>query len=94
MIHKAAFELIEVRSGEKGTKPMLRFENTSYKPTFTVDAVKAEVVGLLKKIKGEEGKVVRSNFTKLSETMMKGWDEGEESRNELNEFYKKFVDCI
>jgi len=94
MVHKAAFELIEVRSGKNGTKPLLRFENTNYKPTFTVDAVKAEVVDLLVKIKGEEGKVVRSNFRKLSEKMMKCWDEGAESRNELNDFYRKFVDYI
>lgn len=94
IVHKAAFELIEVRSGENGTKPLRRFENTDYKPTFTTDAVKTEAVGLLAKLKGEEGKVVRSNFQKLSEKMMKSWDEGEESRNELNDFYKKFVDCV
>ena len=60
--HKAAFELIEVRSGDKGTKPVLRFENTEYKPTFTVEAVKVEVEGLLANIKGEEGQAVRLNF--------------------------------
>ncbi len=28
LTHKAAFELIEVRSGDQGVKPLLRFENT------------------------------------------------------------------
>lgn len=93
MIHKAAFELIEVRNGEDGTKPLLRFENTDYKPTFTVDAVKAEVEGLLVKIKGGEGQLVRSNFEKLSERIMKNWDEGQEGRKELDEFYRRFIDC-
>ncbi|KAF9063048.1 hypothetical protein BDP27DRAFT_1385021 [Rhodocollybia butyracea] len=92
IMHKAAFELIEVRSGENGTKPLLRFENTDYKPTFTVEAVKAEVEQLLVKIKGEEGRAVRANFEKLSNEMGRSWDEGKESRVDLNEFLKKFVD--
>ena len=70
LTHKAAYELIEVRSGE-GTKPLLRFENTDYKPTFTADAVKAEVENLLASINGKEGGEVRKNFEKLSEEMAK-----------------------
>ncbi|KAF9068876.1 hypothetical protein BDP27DRAFT_1326417 [Rhodocollybia butyracea] len=89
--HKAAFELIEVRSGENGTKPLLRFENTDYKPTFTVEAVKTEVEQLLVKIKGEEGRVVRANFEKLADEMARNWDDGKESRIDLNEFFKKYV---
>ncbi|KAJ4480020.1 hypothetical protein J3R30DRAFT_2566107 [Lentinula aciculospora] len=94
LTHKAAFELIEVRSGENGTKPLLRFENTDYKPTFTVDAVKAEVEGLLAKIKGDEGRIVRSNFESLGEEMWRSWEEGRQSRTELNEFLEKFVDSV
>jgi hypothetical protein len=86
--HRAAFELIEVRSGEDGTKPLLRFENTDYKPTFTVDAVRAEVEGLLVKIRGEEGKVVRSNFEDLSHNLLHSWDDGGESDLNLREFLK------
>ncbi|KIK62457.1 glycosyltransferase family 1 protein [Collybiopsis luxurians FD-317 M1] len=94
LTHKAAFELIEVRSGEDGTKPLLRFENTGYNPTFTVDAVKAEVERLLVRIDGEEGRMVRSNFRELGQAMQKSWNDGEEGRMELNEFLKKFVDGI
>ncbi|KIK62654.1 glycosyltransferase family 1 protein, partial [Collybiopsis luxurians FD-317 M1] len=94
LTHKAAFELVEVRSGENGTKPLLRFENTGYKPLFTVDAVKAEIERLLVQIDGEEGRMVRSNFRKLGNAMQESWNDGEESRMELNEFLKKFVDCI
>ncbi|KAF9043665.1 hypothetical protein BDP27DRAFT_1455173 [Rhodocollybia butyracea] len=75
--HKAAFELIEVRSGEDGTKPLLRFENIDYKPTFTVDAVRVEVEELLVKIRGEEGRMVRSNFEDLSDNMLRSWEWGE-----------------
>ena len=92
--HKAAFELIEVRSGENGTKPLLRFEGTAYQPTFTVEAVKAEVEGLLEKLKGEEGRIVRSNFERLGEEMWRSWDEGMQSRIELNELLEKFVDSV
>ncbi|KAJ3972819.1 hypothetical protein EV361DRAFT_981749 [Lentinula raphanica] len=90
--HKAAFELIEVRSGEDGTKPLLRFEGTNYKPTFTVDAVRAEVTELLKKLKSEEGQLVRSNFEKLGEEIWRSWDEGKQCRVELNEFLDKY--CV
>ncbi|KAF9062782.1 hypothetical protein BDP27DRAFT_1336118 [Rhodocollybia butyracea] len=92
IMHKAAFELIEVRSGENGTKPLLRFENTDYEPTFTVDAVKTEVEQLLVKIKGEEGRVVRANFEKLADEMGRNWDKGKQSRTDLDEFLKKYVD--
>ncbi|KAF9068809.1 hypothetical protein BDP27DRAFT_1448175 [Rhodocollybia butyracea] len=90
--HKAAFELIEVRSGKNGTKPLLRFENTDYKPTFTVDAVKTEVEQLLVKIKGAEGRVVRENFERLADEMGRSWDDGEQSRTDLDELLKKYVD--
>ncbi|KAJ3744145.1 hypothetical protein DFH05DRAFT_1525159 [Lentinula detonsa] len=92
LTHKAAFELIEVRSGKDGTKPLLRFEGTEYKPTFTVDAVKAEVGEFLKKIKSDEGQLVRSNFEKLGKEMWRSWDEGGQSRVELNEFLDMY--CI
>ncbi|KIK62564.1 glycosyltransferase family 1 protein [Collybiopsis luxurians FD-317 M1] len=93
LTHEAAFELVEVRSGEDGTKPLLRFENTEYKPTFTVDAVRAEVERLLVKINGDAGQVVRSNFERLGKEMWKSWDEGGQNRRELNAFLKQFVDC-
>ncbi|KAF9065350.1 hypothetical protein BDP27DRAFT_1424914 [Rhodocollybia butyracea] len=86
--HKAAFELIEVRSGDDGTKPLLRFENTDYKPTFTMDAVRAELEALLVKIKGEEGRMVRSRFENLSEDMLRSWDDGGECNDNLHEFLK------
>lgn len=81
-----------MRSGEKGTKPLLRFQNTGYTPTFTVDAVRKEVEGLLRKIKGEEGQMVRTNFVRLCEAMWRSWDEGAECGIDLERFLKKFVD--
>ncbi|KIK52865.1 glycosyltransferase family 1 protein [Collybiopsis luxurians FD-317 M1] len=94
LIHKAAFELIEVRGGEDGTKPLLRFKDTEYTPSFTIEGVKEEFIGVLEKIKGEEGQVVRKNFEKLSEEMGKSWHDGGESNSNFNDFLAKFVDCI
>ncbi|KAF9461362.1 hypothetical protein BDZ94DRAFT_1299257 [Collybia nuda] len=90
--HKAAFELIEVRSGEQGIKPLLRFQNTGYVPTFTVDAVRKEVEGAVMKLKGEEGQAVRANFNELCERMWRSWDVDAECGMDLDQFLKKFVD--
>ncbi|KAF5386495.1 hypothetical protein D9757_005837 [Collybiopsis confluens] len=89
--HKAAFELIEVRSGENGTKPLLRFKNTGYTPSFTIEGVRKEFEGVLAKIKGEEGQLVRSNFERLADEMANNWQGGESEKN-FNAFLTKFVD--
>ena len=92
LIHKAAFELIGVRAGTEGTKPLLRFKDTGYKPLFTVEGVKKEFELMLEKIKGEEGKLVRRNFEVLSDKVGKSWDDGEESKTDLDKFLAKFID--
>ncbi|THU84357.1 UDP-Glycosyltransferase/glycogen phosphorylase [Dendrothele bispora CBS 962.96] len=93
-IHKSGFELIEVRTGEYGTRVPYRFKDADRKdlPTFTVEAVRREIRDILKKLKGEEGSMVRKNFEKMSKEFYGGWDEGGEARESLNAFLKKFVD--
>lgn len=91
LIHKAAFELIGVRSGKDGTKPLLRFRDTGYSPSFTAEGVKQEFEKLLEKIKGEEGQLVRRNFEALSDKFGKSWDEGGESKRDLDRFLTKFL---
>ncbi|THU84359.1 UDP-Glycosyltransferase/glycogen phosphorylase, partial [Dendrothele bispora CBS 962.96] len=92
--HKAGFELIEVRTGEHGTRLPYRFKDADPKdvPTFTVDAVRKEIRDVLQKLKGDEGLIVRKNFEKMSEEFYGGWEEGGEVRQNLNEFLEKFVD--
>ncbi|KAJ3795634.1 hypothetical protein GGU11DRAFT_872616 [Lentinula aff. detonsa] len=94
LTHKAAFELIEVRSGKQGTKPLLRFQNTEYTPTFTVDALKKEVEKLIEKFNGKEGQTVRTNFEKLSDKMRRSWEEGGECKTDFEQFIQKYVDCM
>ncbi|KAF5369031.1 hypothetical protein D9758_003110 [Tetrapyrgos nigripes] len=94
LVKKAGFELIEVRTGEHGTRKMYRFKDLDPKdlPTFTVDAVRREIRELVSKLKGEEGMTVRKNFEKMSREFTSVWNEGGEARESMNAFLKKFVD--
>ncbi|KAF5372087.1 hypothetical protein D9758_004960 [Tetrapyrgos nigripes] len=92
--HKAGFELINVRTGENGTKPVYRFKDLpdSQQPTFTVDAVRDEVRGLLAKLKGAEGQEKRKNFQKLGAAFLEGWSKDGEARASMEKFLKKYID--
>ncbi|KAK7472007.1 hypothetical protein VKT23_000114 [Stygiomarasmius scandens] len=92
--HKAGFELIEVRTGEYGTRKPYRFKDADSKdlPTFTVEAVRREIRDLLGKLKGDEGLMVRKNFEEMSKEFSSGWDEGGEARESVELFLKKFID--
>ncbi|KAK7437849.1 hypothetical protein VKT23_018286 [Stygiomarasmius scandens] len=92
--HKAGFELIQVRTGERGTGRPYRFKDADLKdvPTFTVEAVREEIRDVLNKLKSDEGLVVRKNFEKMSKEFLSGWDEGGEARDSVERFLRKFVD--
>ena len=92
--HKAGFELIEVRTGEYGTRKPYRFKDADPKdlPTFTIEAVRHEIRDLLEKLKGDEGLMVRKNFEEMSKEFSSGWDEGGEARESAELFLKKFID--
>ncbi|KAF5368885.1 hypothetical protein D9758_003101 [Tetrapyrgos nigripes] len=94
LVKKAGFELIEVRTGEYGTRKMYRFKDLDPKdlPTFTVDAVRREIRDLVVKLKGEEGLTVRKNFEKMSRGFMSVWNERGEARQSLDAFLEKFID--
>ncbi|THU79707.1 UDP-Glycosyltransferase/glycogen phosphorylase [Dendrothele bispora CBS 962.96] len=93
-VHKAAFELINVRTGQYGTQLPYRFKDLakSEQPKFTVDAVRKEIDDLLVKLKGDEGVVVRNNFEKLATAFLSGWEKKGEARQNLERFLKKYVD--
>ncbi|KAJ3823082.1 hypothetical protein F5880DRAFT_575102 [Lentinula raphanica] len=93
LIHKAAFELIEVRSGEQGTGPMLRFLGGPYIPTFSMTAMKREFEELIKKLNGQEGQTIRMNFERLCDNMQESWQEGGDSSADFAQFIKKYIDC-
>ncbi|THV01912.1 UDP-Glycosyltransferase/glycogen phosphorylase [Dendrothele bispora CBS 962.96] len=90
-VHKAGFELINVRTGRDGTQPPYRHKDAPVQPTFTVEAVRAEVRDLLLKLKGDEGAVVRKNYENLGKTFLTGWDKDGEARASMEAFIKEFV---
>ncbi|KAK7029551.1 hypothetical protein VNI00_014428 [Paramarasmius palmivorus] len=92
LTHEAAFELVEVRTGEHGTKKPYRCNSDGMSPKFTLQSAKEEFHRVLKSIRGEEGQRVRSNFLQLAEQIEKTWDDGGEAREQLEFFLGRFVD--
>ncbi|KAK7437858.1 hypothetical protein VKT23_018295 [Stygiomarasmius scandens] len=92
-VHKAAFELINVRTGPGAQLPY-RFKDLpeSEQPKFTVDAVREEICDLLIRLKGDEGLLVRKNFEQLAKTYLNGWEQYGEARGNMERFLKKYVD--
>ncbi|KAJ4497418.1 hypothetical protein C8R41DRAFT_217270 [Lentinula lateritia] len=92
--HNAGFELVEVRTGKLGTRVPYRFKDSSSSeyPTFSISAAREEFKGLLRRIEGEEGRIIRANFERLGEMMDKTWDQGREAEESLGAFLRDFVD--
>ncbi|KAK7437859.1 hypothetical protein VKT23_018296 [Stygiomarasmius scandens] len=92
-VHKAAFELINVRTGSGAQLPY-RFKDLpeSDQPKFTVKAVRNEIRDILVKLKGDEGLMVRRNFEKLAKTFLSGWGQDGEARGNMESFLRKYVD--
>ncbi|KAI0328285.1 UDP-Glycosyltransferase/glycogen phosphorylase [Cubamyces sp. BRFM 1775] len=79
---KAAYELIEVRTGD-GEKPSFR---NGRKPAGTIDAVKAEARDVLTKAFGEDGARKRERFLRLQQEVLSEWEEGGASRRDFMAF--------
>jgi hypothetical protein len=87
--HRAAFELICVKTGPGARQP---YHLTGQDPVdFSVDGVRREVRELLVKLRGEEGKEVRKNADALGAAMEKSWTEGGEAISQTNAFLAKYV---
>ncbi|KAF9257211.1 UDP-Glycosyltransferase/glycogen phosphorylase [Marasmius fiardii PR-910] len=69
-----AFELIQVRTGTDGLKPLYRWGGIQ--PMGTTDAVITEIEDVLKRMRGEEGERKRRNAEKLKDRFKEGWEEG------------------
>ncbi|GJE97780.1 glycosyltransferase family 1 protein [Phanerochaete sordida] len=72
-----AYELLEVRNGPWGLKPIHRTGKT---PTGTLVAVRAEANALLEKALGEDGARKRANIQKLRDAALELWKDGGEAR--------------
>ncbi|PPQ70942.1 hypothetical protein CVT25_013291 [Psilocybe cyanescens] len=84
---KVAIELIEVRTGEKGLKPLLR---NGRKPKGTREAVGIEFRETLDACLGERGQELRRNAQDIKTLFAKSWGAGGISRQEFDAFLKKY----
>jgi hypothetical protein len=75
----AAFELIEVRTGEAGLKLMYRGTQAKGLP----EAVVAEAREVLRMARGEEGTRKRRNAEKIRDEMRMTWEEGGEGLKDM-----------
>lgn len=77
-----AFELIQVRTGVHGLKPLYR----GVQPTGTVEAVAAEARQVLQRAKGEEGQRKRKNAELIRDNLKAAWEEGGEGLESMRQF--------
>ncbi|KAH9476235.1 UDP-glycosyltransferase 74G1 [Psilocybe cubensis] len=80
---QVAIELIEVRTGEKGFKPLLRL---GHGPKGTREAVGEEIREVIDSCRGEKGALLRENALKVKEAFAKTWEEGGDAINEFRKF--------
>ncbi|KAF8067710.1 UDP-Glycosyltransferase/glycogen phosphorylase [Lyophyllum atratum] len=84
---KAAFELIEVRTGV-ALKPVYRSGQT---PKGTREAVGAEIRHVLDACRGAEGEELRRNAQRLKGEFSAAWEEGGTAKAALRNFLKRFA---
>ncbi|KAF8903485.1 UDP-Glycosyltransferase/glycogen phosphorylase [Gymnopilus junonius] len=83
-----AFELIEVRTGDKGLKPLRR---NGRAPKGTREAVGAEIRGVTDACRGRKGEKMKYNAEDMKEKFADAWKGDGISRKELHEFIEKHV---
>ncbi|KAI0671992.1 hypothetical protein C8Q78DRAFT_1077581 [Trametes maxima] len=79
---RIAYELLEVRHGT-GLGPVFR---TGAQPSGTLDAVKAELQGVLAQAFGDDGEAKRARLKGLGAAVGGAWAEGGPARREVEEF--------
>ena len=79
-----AFELIQVRTGVNGLKPLHR----GVQPTGTMEAVSAEARQVLQSARGEEGEKKRKNAELIRDNLKKAWEEGGEGLESMRRFLR------
>ena len=80
-INNVAYELFEVRTGERGLKPPHRLGRA---PTGTLDALRDEAHDVLRKAFGDDGLKKRANVKSLQEAILSAWNESGASRKDLD----------
>lgn len=82
-----AFELVEVRTGEHGMKPLHR---NGRKPKGTREAVGIEIREVLDACRGEKGAELRKNAEEMKAKFRKSWKPDGVGRKDFNAFLDKY----
>ncbi|KIM47390.1 glycosyltransferase family 1 protein [Hebeloma cylindrosporum] len=85
---KVAFELMEVRTGPDGLKPLLR---NGVAAKGTREAVGKEIREVIDACRGERGEELRRNAKGFKEKFAKAWEDGGEAKLELKAFLERYV---
>ncbi|OCH84632.1 UDP-Glycosyltransferase/glycogen phosphorylase [Obba rivulosa] len=80
---QVAYELIEVRTGERGLNSIYRNGRV---PKGTVEAVRDEARDVLVKAFGEDGRQKRANLERLQQAFAQAWQEGGSSRRAITDW--------
>ncbi|KAF8869585.1 hypothetical protein CPB84DRAFT_1754948 [Gymnopilus junonius] len=83
-----AFELIEVRTGDKGLKPLLR---NGRAPKGTREAVGVEIKEVIEGCRGPKGDKMRNNAEDMKGKFADAWKEDGAGRKELYDFIEKHM---
>ncbi|GJE92129.1 hypothetical protein PsYK624_082820 [Phanerochaete sordida] len=86
-----AYELHEVRTGERGLKPLRR---TGKAPAGTPEALRAEIHAVLEKAFGDDGAQKRRNVHKLRQGMLTLWKDGGEARLASEQLLDDAAVCV
>lgn len=85
---QAAIELIEIRSGEHGSKPLRRNRRAT---KGTRQGVREEFLGVIDDIRGAKGTVLRGAVERLRSEYAEAWEDGGDAKLELQAFLRRFV---
>jgi hypothetical protein len=85
---KVAFELVEVRTGPDGLKPMLR---NGLAAKGTREAVGKEIRQVIDACRGERGEELKRNAEELKRKFEKAWEDDGEAKRDLNAFLERYV---
>ena len=83
-----AFELVQVRTGETGLKPMHRNGIT---PEGTREAVGIEIRQTIDLCRGEKGQELRRNAEQFKVKFAEAWEENGTARKEVRRFLHKYT---
>lgn len=88
MVHNldVAYELFEVRTGERGLQKIYR---TGQTPVGTLEAFQKELEWVLKDMKGEGGKRKRENAQRIRQELSSAWQEGGAAKESFNRFLEE-----